>query len=141
MQRSGVIPYFSQDDMKEMRKIKAGPAFNLNRILSAIALVLLVLSFMGCSTDPVAKRQKFILQGDQEFGKGKYPEAVIYYSRALQIDKTSAEAHFKLAKCFIKQKTWSNAYQELLKTVDLQPGNEEAQLELGKLLLLSLIHI
>ena len=105
-----------------MRKIKCGPAFTINRLLSAIAIVLLVLSFAGCSTDPAAKRQKFILQGDQEFAKGKYPEAVIYYSRAIQIDKTSAEAHFRLAKCFIKQKTWGNAYRELQKTVELQPG-------------------
>jgi tetratricopeptide (TPR) repeat protein len=118
-----------------MEIIKAGRSFNYNRILSTIALVLLALSFAGCSTDPVAKRQKFILQGDREFAKGKLPEAVIYYSRAIQIDKSSAEAHFKLAKCFIKQKSWGNAYQELMKTVENQPDNQEAQLELGKLLL------
>jgi len=132
---SRAFPYFYQDDVREMRKIKSGSTSAFGRLLSAIAVVLLLLSFTGCSTDPAAKRQKFILQGDQEFAKAKYPEAVIYYSRAIQIDKTSAEAHFKLAKCFIKQKTWGNAYRELQKTVELQPENEEAQLELGKLLL------
>lgn len=121
--------------MKEMRKTKTASALSWYRILSAMALALFLFSFAGCSADPLAKRQKFILQGDQEYAKGKYPEAVIYYSRAIQVDKASAEAHFKLAKCFIKQKTWANAYQELLKSVELQPQNKEAQLELGKLLL------
>jgi len=121
--------------VKPMRMIKAGRFSHLNRTISCISLVFLTLVLTACSTDPVARRQKFIAKGDQEVAKGKLPEAIIFYSNAIQADKSSAEAHFKLAKCYIKQKSWLNALQELRKTLENQPTNEEAQLELGRLLL------
>lgn len=121
--------------MKQMHIIEPVRFSHFIRTLTCFSLIFLTLTLTGCTTDPVAKRQKFIAKGDQEVAKGKLPEAIIFYSNAIQVDKSSAEAHFKLAKCYIKQKSWGNARQELEKAVENQPGNEEAQLELGRLLL------
>src|SRR3974390_1950211 len=109
-----------QKERSQMLTASANRFHRFNPLLSSLVLLFLVFAFASCSTDPSAKRQKFIAQGDQSFAKENYPEAVIYYSRALQVDKASAEAHYKLAKCYIKQKTWANAYQELSKAVELQ---------------------
>jgi tetratricopeptide (TPR) repeat protein len=76
---------------------------------------------------------KFIAKGDQSFGQAKYPEALIYYGRALQINPRLPEAHYKLAQTHIKMKSWPAAYTELLRTVELQPENWPAQLDLGRL--------
>jgi tetratricopeptide (TPR) repeat protein len=89
----------------------------------------------GCSVNPNVRKLKFLQQGDLYFEKGKYPEANISYSRALQIDPRFVEAHYKRAQCLIKQSSWAAAFQELSRTVDLQPENWPAQLDLGQLLL------
>src|ERR1700687_1354178 len=89
----------------------------------------------GCSRDPNVRKQKFLEQGTRDFDRGKYPEASISYSRALQIDPRFAEAHYKLAQCYLKQSSWAAAFQELSRTVELQPENWPAQLDLGQLLL------
>ncbi len=89
----------------------------------------------GCSRDPNVRKQKFFEQGNRFFDKGKYPEALISYSRALQIDPRFVEAHYKLAQCHLKQGSWAQAFQELNRTVDLQSSNWPAQLDIARLLL------
>jgi tetratricopeptide (TPR) repeat protein len=98
------------------------------------ALVLLTISWGGCSRDPNVRKAKFFEQGNRDFDHGKYPEALIFYGRALQIDPRFEEAHYKMAQCYLKQSSWAAAYQELQRTIDLQPENWQAQLDLGLLL-------
>src|SRR5271169_4857521 len=87
----------------------------------------------GCSTDPNVKKQKFLDRANQDFGQGKYPEALISYGRAIQVDPRFAEAHYGLAQTHMKMGSWSAAYQELQRTVNLQPENWKAQLDLSRL--------
>src|ERR1700694_541593 len=89
----------------------------------------------GCSRDPNVRKQKFFEQGNRDFDKGKDAEALISYSRALQIDPRFVEAHNKLAECYLKQGSWAQAYQELNRAVDLQPDDWPAQLEIARMLL------
>src|SRR5579859_7745693 len=104
-------------------------------LLLALALSLLGLSF-GCNRDPNVRKLTFLAQGDHAFQQKKFAEAVIDYGRALQIDPRFAEAHYKLAQCYLKQELWAVAYQELLRTVNLRPDDWPAQLDLGHLLLM-----
>src|SRR5208283_1603323 len=46
-----------------------------------------------------------------------------------------AEAHRKLAECYLKQGSWASAYHELVRTVELESENWQAQTELGQILL------
>src|SRR6267378_3660993 len=104
-------------------------------VLSYGLFFLLAALLAGCSANPNARKLKYLHQGDLYFEKGKYPEANISYSRALQIDPRFVDAHYKRAQCLIKQSSWAAAFQELSRTVELQPENWPAQLDLGQLLL------
>ena len=106
---------------------------------STVGLLLLatVLSalFFACSRDPNVKKQKYLESGKRYLANQKYREAAIQFSNALQVDSRYAEAHYQLAQTYIKMGAYSSAFQELRRTVDLQPDNASAQLDLGNLLL------
>jgi tetratricopeptide (TPR) repeat protein len=98
-------------------------------ILTAITLVL------GCSHDPNIRKQKYLQSGNKYFERGQYREAAIEYQNAIQIDNRYADAHYHLALSYLRESIWNGAYQELSRTVELQPANTKAELELGNLLL------
>src|ERR1051325_5594583 len=52
----------------------------------------------GCSRGPNVRKQKFVAEGDKYFKDGKYPEAQISYSRALQLDRRYTVALYKSAQ-------------------------------------------
>src|ERR1700747_2545378 len=98
-----------------------------------VLLVILLLS--ACSSDPNVRKQKFVTQGDAYFNAGKYPEAQISYSRALQLDPRYVVALYKSAQCSERLGNWGAAFRELQRTVDLDPQNWPAQFDLGKIFL------
>lgn len=100
-----------------------------------VLLILVSTAILGCSHDPNVRKQKYLESGNKYFERGKYREAAIEYQNAIQIDKRYADAHYQLALCYLRQSIWNGAYQELSRTVDLQPENAKAELELGNLLL------
>src|SRR6266567_3848197 len=102
-------------------------------ILGFVAVLALVLS--ACTRDPNVRKQKFVAQGDAYFKEGKFPEAQIAYSRALQIDPRYVVALYKSAQCSERVGNWNSAFRELLRTVELDPENWPAQLDLGKIFL------
>src|SRR5438270_948563 len=104
------------------------------RYLTVFVFMLLVI-VAGCSRDPNVRKQKYLQSGNKYFERGRYREAAIEYQNAIQIDKGYADAHHQLALCYIKEAIWNGAYQELSRTVQLQPENTKAELELGNLLL------
>lgn len=90
---------------------------------------------LGCSHDPNVRKQKYLQSGNKYFERGKYREAALEYQNAIQIDNRYADAHYQLALCYLRESIWNGAYQELSRTVELQPTNTKAELELGGLLL------
>src|SRR5580765_323392 len=116
---------------------KAVPTASKSRpaTLLAVFLAFLALTSPGCNRDPNVRKLKFVSQGDAYFKDGKYPEAQISYARALQIDARYVPALYKSAQCSMRLGNWNGAYQELLRTVDLDPVNWPAQLDLGKIYL------
>src|SRR5580765_2135002 len=105
----------------------------LRTVLGSFFVTALFLA--ACSRDPNVRKQKFVTQGDAYFKDGKYPEAQISYARALQIDPRYTKALYKSAQCSMRLGNFSSAYQDLLRTVDLEPQNWPAQLDLAKLYL------
>ena len=62
-------------------------SFSLRRLTLLLALFLPASSLMlSCHRDPATRIQKAMERGDREFNEGKYPEAIIYYGQALQVD-------------------------------------------------------
>ncbi len=107
-------------------------------LLSCFGIVLLTLalsSSIGCSRDPNVRKQKYLESGMRYEKEGKLREAVIQFSNALRFDRNFAAAHFELAKTYSRMNLPNETYTELTRTVELNPGNVEARLDLGNLLL------
>src|SRR6516162_6544589 len=98
-----------------------------------ILLVFLAVAVCGCRKDPAVQKRKFLEQGNASFAQAKYPEALIFYGRALQLDAKSAEAHYRMALTEMKLGNWSSAYRELSRAAELEPENSAVQQELAQL--------
>jgi tetratricopeptide (TPR) repeat protein len=103
-------------------------------VLFAIALQFCIVS-AGCVTDPVVRERRFVAEGDRYFAQEKFPEALITFGRALQMDPKSPDLHYRIAKCQLKLSNWASVYQELQRTIVLEPQHWKAQLDLGQLYL------
>ncbi len=102
------------------------------RLLLACSLVASLLT--GCSRDPNVRKQKYFDSGGKYFAEGKYREAIIQYSNAVQIDSRFAAAHYQLAQAYLKTGDSNRAFQELTRTVELAPDNYKARTDLANLL-------
>jgi cellulose synthase operon protein C len=102
------------------------------RLLLACSLLAAV--FTGCSRDPNVRKQKFLESGEKYFAEGKYREAAIQYSNAIQIDSRFAQAHYQLSQAYLRMQDQQRAYQELSRAVELAPDNDRAHVDLANLL-------
>ena len=80
------------------------------------------------------RKQKYLDSGEKYFAEGKYREAAIQYSNAIQIDSRFAQAHYELSQTYLKLGDSNRAFQELNRTVDLAPDNYRAHTDLANLL-------
>jgi tetratricopeptide (TPR) repeat protein len=109
-----------------------------SRFQYAVAAVcVLAALFTGCSHDPNVRKQKYLESGQRYFDKGQYREAEIQFENAIQVDSRFADAHYKLALAAMKLQQWPAAYQELLTTVQIQPDQYAAHLDMANLLILN----
>jgi tetratricopeptide (TPR) repeat protein len=107
----------------------------MNRTPFHFVVMLLMSCVIGCSRNPQARSDKLVRSGDHYFGQGRYEEASIEYRNALQADPKSAVAHYSLAITDTKLGDWTGAVKELERTVELQPSNVQARLDLGNIIL------
>jgi tetratricopeptide (TPR) repeat protein len=96
---------------------------------------LLALFVTGCSRDPNVRKQKYFDSGGRYFDEGKYREAAIQFSNAVQLDSRFAQAHYKLGETYLKLHDWQRAAQELSRSVELAPDNYPAHVDLANLLI------
>lgn len=88
---------------------------------------------------PEAKKANHRERAVAYFQKGQYQEATIEYRNITQLDPRDAEAHYRLALCYLKLGGLPNLYHaftELTRTVELDKTNLDAHLKLGDLYLL-----
>src|ERR1700720_21305 len=106
------------------------------RRISAVLAVSLALGLTaGCHRDPNKQKLRYLESGKRYADQGKLKEATIQFANALKVDRNFAEAHYQLSKVFLKQGSLMPAYAELMRTVDLQPKNIQARIDLGNLLI------
>ena len=104
---------------------------------SHVLPLLLLAALLGCRHDPNVQKQKYFESGQRYFDNGKYREAVIQFSNALQVDSRFVDAHYQLAQSHIKLQEWNQAYEQLEKTVELRPDHYRAHIDLANLLVAS----
>jgi tetratricopeptide (TPR) repeat protein len=100
-----------------------------------IAAILGIFLLAGCSRDPRVLKRRYFSKGTAYFAKGQYAEAAIEYQNAIQVDPKFSQAHYRLAQCYAEQAYWGGAYQEFSRTVEIAPGNLNAQIDLSHILL------
>src|SRR2546423_12435815 len=105
------------------------------QILRLVASLCLLALFAACTRNPNFEKQKYFESGSRYLENGEFPEAVIQFSNAIRIDPNFAAAHFKLAESYLQEKRPADAYRELQRTIELDPGNNKASLDLGLLLI------
>jgi len=105
------------------------------RISTVLAVSLALGLTAGCHRDPNKQKLRYLESGKRYADQGKFKEATIQFANALKVDRNYADAHYQLSKVFLKQGSVMPAYGELMRTVDLQPGNLQARIDLGNILL------
>ncbi|MDR3735799.1 MAG: tetratricopeptide repeat protein, partial [Acidobacteriaceae bacterium] len=102
--------------------------------LSVGALLIAVTLLAGCHGNPNVRKQKYMESGRRFSSEGKYREAAIQFLNALKVDKDYPDAHYELAETYEHLGQLNAASVELAHTVDLEPANFKARVDLGNLL-------
>jgi cellulose synthase operon protein C len=110
--------------------MRRAPAFRLFFILTLLTSLL-----TGCSRDPNVRKQKYFESGQRFFEKSRFREAAIQYSNAIQVDPRFADAHYRLALTYLRLGEVNRGYQELQRTVELQPDNYAARVDIANMLI------
>src|SRR5271170_6564793 len=96
----------------------------MRRMITLLQLLFFLTVFLaGCSRDPNVRKQKYLESGERYFAKDQYAAASIQFRNALQVDPQFPAAHYQLARTYLKLQEWNNGYQELERTVELEPQN------------------
>jgi tetratricopeptide (TPR) repeat protein len=103
------------------------------RKLPLLVLLPLFVLLAGCSRDP----KSLVATGNKYFDRGKYKEASIMYRRALQKDRKSAEAWYRLGLVDSKLNAYGEALSAYQRAVELNPANTDATAKLADLYLAS----
>ena len=96
-------------------------------------ILLLPLLWLTACQDDSAKLTEHISRGESYVEDERYPEAVIEYRSALQIDPNHAGAHFALAHTYLRLGKAREGFWELRETVRLDPANHDAKIEFSQL--------
>jgi Ca-activated chloride channel homolog len=76
-----------------------------------LALMLFLTGFTWAQAD-----KKFIRQGNREYEKNKFPQSEIYYRKAIDKNKQSADALFNSGDALYKQKKYEDAGKQFIET-------------------------
>ena len=101
------------------------------KYFSALTLLCALLLSSSCSQSP----EKLIAAGNRYHDKKKYNEASILYQKAINKDKTNAEAYYREGLNLIDSGDALNAAKFLRRAVDLNPGNSDAATRLAEIYL------
>jgi tetratricopeptide (TPR) repeat protein len=96
-----------------------------------VGLLLLVVK-LAAST-----KEDFLADGDAFIAQEQYPEAIIAYRNAVELDPNYGQARYQLAKAYLHQGQLRGAMGEYIRAADLLPGNVDAQLQAAKFLLIT----
>jgi tetratricopeptide (TPR) repeat protein len=108
---------------------------NQQGFVRIVLLSVIVGLLAGCHTDPNVRKRKYLASGERYSAEGKYREAAIQYQNSLKADKDFPDAHYALGKAYMHIGAFTAAYREFSRTVELQPKNVQARLDLANLLL------
>jgi tetratricopeptide (TPR) repeat protein len=103
------------------------------RLLTLALLCAALTLSVGCSRDPKAKSQRYLVSGQRYFDQQEFDKAGIEFRNAVQADPGSGEAYYRLALVELKLRRWPEAYRALVRATQLDPKIFDAHLQLAQL--------
>ena len=102
---------------------------------SLAVLLGLILAFSSaCSSE--ASKQKHLARGEEYLQKRRFQEAALEFRAAAEIDKSSPEAHWGLARAYENQGQIFETLDELRQITQVAPAHLDAKVKLGNYLLI-----
>jgi tetratricopeptide (TPR) repeat protein len=108
---------------------------NQRRIITIAMLLTAGMLLDGCRSNPAVRKQRYLESGRRFISDGRYKEASIQLLNALKVDEDYPDAHYELAHAYEHMGQFIAASEELERTIDAEPGNLSARIDLGNLLL------
>jgi tetratricopeptide (TPR) repeat protein len=112
----------------EMQNTECRHCVYCSIILSLLVAALLV---MGGCANPEKTKTRHLTRGEAFLKEEKYQEASLEFRNALQIDDKLARAHWGLARAYEGLQRFQEAFDEMRRTIELDPNNLEARIKLG----------
>jgi Tfp pilus assembly protein PilF len=97
--------------------------------------VALTVMLCACSSDPNKEKLRYLNRGEKYYKAGDYRAAEIEFRNAIVLDPKFEQAHYQLARTYVKLSYLNEAFRELETTVGLNFNNSEAELLLAGVLL------
>ena len=98
------------------------------KALSTLALILLALMCLSCSTDG-AKEQTSI--GDDYYGRGEFDQAIASYSKAIELDPKYENAYNNRGLAYDDQGKFDQAIADYSMAIELDPKYIDAYYNRG----------
>ena len=98
-----------------------------------LVCALLLISLAACNTDPKAASKRYVANGNRYFARGQYKEASILYRRALAKNRRSPDGWYGLGLVNAKLGQLPEARKDFSRAMELDPGNQDAVVQLGDL--------
>lgn len=109
--------------------------FKRSKLVNIFAAGALLFTLAACDT-PEEKAAAYIENGKEHYKEGELIKALIEYKNALQIDDKLIEGWLGIAEIEEKRKKWDQVRGALRRTLDINPDHLDANLRLGRLMLL-----
>lgn len=100
---------------------------------TTLLLTSLLISLAACNTDPAAAGKRYVANASKYLARGQYKEASILYRRALAKNLRSPEAWYGLGLVNSKLGELPEARKDFSRAMELDPGNQDAAVQLGDL--------
>jgi tetratricopeptide (TPR) repeat protein len=97
-------------------------------LTGTLALILL----QGCGWNPFGTKEAYLRRGADFVQKGKFEDAALQYTKALQKDRNYGEAYLRYGQLFILQNKTQQAIPHFARAVELMRKSETAKTELGR---------
>ncbi|HJR07932.1 MAG TPA: tetratricopeptide repeat protein [Pyrinomonadaceae bacterium] len=115
---------------------RSGSGRSLSSVLLAFVVAALACATLSCSNPEKAKAEH-VQRGEAYLTEKKYQEASLEFRNAVQIDDKLAQAHWGLARAYEGMEQFTQAFEELMRTVALDANNLDARIRLGNYYILA----
>ncbi len=104
-------------------------------VLALFVAIACILALAGCS-NPAKAKAEHLSRGEAYLKDKKFEEASLEFRNAIQLDDSLAQAHWGLVQSYEGLQRYTEMFDELKRTIAIDPNNLDARVKLGNYYLL-----